>query len=88
MEEEDYSPKKKKKKGFWTMQKIAFAVIFLIGFAIGAIITNQFIDPTLDSSVSSKNAELLQTNKELDSLNDQYYSCLQTFEIDPIKCVK
>ena len=88
MEEDDYQPRKKKKKSIWTMQRIAMLVIFLVGFALGVYVTNQFIDPTLDLSFANENAELLSKNQQLDTLNDAYYSCLQIFEIDPATCVK
>ena len=89
MEDEDFEPRKKKKgKGFWSFQRISLLVVFLLGLSIGVFVTNQYIDPSLDSSLSEDITQLQTINQELDSANDKYYSCLQTFEIDPATCKK
>lgn len=92
-EEDDYEddvPRKKKKGGlhggFWSLQRIAFAAVFVAGLLIGAYITNQFIEPSLGLSANAQ--DLQKINTQLDSLNDKYYKCMQTFQIDPQTCTK
>lgn len=91
--EEDYeddAPRKKKKGGlrggFWNMQRIAFVAVFVAGLLIGAYIMNQFIEPTLGSTANVQ--DLQKINTQLDSLNDKYYKCMQTFQIEPQTCTK
>lgn len=75
-----------KSKSFWTGARIAFAVVFVVGFALGTVVTNQFIDPTLNASVFVEKTSLEQLNAELDKQADSYYSCLQQSGIDPNTC--
>lgn len=86
-DEEDV-PRRKKKggaRGFWSLQRIAFVAVFVTGIILGYYIAVQL------SSVGAgeqKAAELQKINQELDALNDKYYSCLQSLEIDPQGCTK
>ncbi|MEK6941637.1 MAG: hypothetical protein AABW85_02170 [archaeon] len=92
-EEDDYGeemPRKKKKGssrgGFWNLQRIAFAAVFVAGLLIGAYIMNQFVEPSLGSTANAQ--DLQKINTQLDSLNDKYYACMQAFQIDPTACTK
>src|SRR3989339_772364 len=38
-------------KGFWTHDRIVFAIILLVGAIIGGIITHNYIDPRLSGPV-------------------------------------
>lgn len=87
-EDDDFRPRKKKGKGFWTMNRIILLVVFCGGLVLGAVFTHYFVEPTLGSTVSLENQDLITRNTALDSLNDQYYSCLQTFGIDPQTCTR
>ena len=92
-EEDDFeedAPRKKKKggsrSGFWNLQRIAFAAVFVAGLLIGAYIMNQFVEPSLGLSANAQ--DLQKINTQLDSLNDNYYKCMQTFQIDASTCTK
>ncbi|AJF60441.1 MAG: hypothetical protein J4224_02490 [Candidatus Diapherotrites archaeon] len=86
MADEDSAPKRSKRKGFWTKQRAIIAIIFLAGFILGVIVTNQVVDPTLNASLFSDFNSLQEKNYSLDAQADLYYSCLQQLNIDPETC--
>lgn len=71
---------------FWSSDRILLAVIFLIGIAIGGLLTNQYVDPYLNSSKNADYNVLVQQNLRLDMRNDLLFSCLQKNNINPENC--
>ena len=87
-DEEIRKPRKGKSSFFGSLfQKLLpFLVIFVIGLAVGVYVTNQFIDPALNVGASQEKKLLEERNVVLDQQVDSYYTCLQTFAIDPQTC--
>lgn len=81
-DDEDDSPRRRGKK-FLTLGKVFVIFIFLLGVLIGGIITNQFVDPVLNSGITQDYNALLETNEVLDSQADSYYQCLIENGINP-----
>jgi len=72
--------------GFWSSTKIIFVLLFVAGFVVGALITNQFIDPFLSGTQASDQNSLSELNTRIDSRNDELYNCLLENEINPVDC--
>ncbi|HIH10278.1 MAG TPA: hypothetical protein HA254_06460 [Candidatus Diapherotrites archaeon] len=75
-------------KGFWTHDRIVFAIILLVGAIIGGIITHNYIDPWLSGTSGSDYNSMLALNSRLDARNDMLYSCLLKNSIDPQDCTQ
>ncbi|GEM_PF-2762508 len=84
-DEQDDRPSRRH-KSFFSGSQMVYLLIFLLGVAVGAVLTNQYIDPTLNASVFVEKDSLAAKNAELDNQADSYFSCLQKFGVDPNTC--
>lgn len=71
---------------FWSSDRILVAIVFIIGLAIGAIATNQLIDPYLNSGKSADYNAMSDLVTRLNERNDQLFQCLQDNGIDAKSC--
>ena len=88
-EEDSGRRSRKSSKSFFSgflSKAMPFIVIFIIGLAIGVYLTNQFIDPALNTGAAQEKKLLEERNSVLDQQVDSYYACLSTFAIDPQTC--
>lgn len=88
-EDEEVRRPRKGKSSFagGLFQKILpFLIVLIIGLAIGIYVTNQYIDPMLNVGAAQEKKLLEERNVVLDQQVDSYYTCLQTFAIDPQTC--
>jgi len=82
-DDDDYEHPKRRGKKFWNLSKIFIVFVFLLGLLIGGILTNQFIDPTLNTGMVQDYNSLVELNEVLDSQADSYYQCLMKNGINP-----
>ncbi len=84
--DDDERPSRREKKSFLSGSQAVYLVIFLLGFAIGAVLTNQYIDPALNSGFVVEKTALEEKNRQLDLQADSCIVCLQNSGIDPQTC--
>jgi len=73
--------------GFWTTNRILFALVFIFGIILGGILVNQYIDPFIYANRASDYNAVSELNNRLDSRADELYNCLVKNEISPSSCV-
>jgi len=73
---------------FWNASRILLVVVFIIGLAVGAFVTNKFIDNTAIKSTQSDSNSLLEENRRLDERNDTLFRCLKQYGVEPETCPK
>jgi len=71
---------------FWTSERILLALVFIIGLIIGGFVTNQFIDPYLNSIKSDDYNSMKDLVDRLNQRNDQLLQCLHDNGIDQTYC--